>query len=160
PSGSVSPSTVVISQLSALTVSIRQDLVATPSTRTVHAPQTPCSQPTCVPVSLRSWRRQSERSRRAGTVTVWTMPFTTRRTLKGLSTSPVLGMGAPPCLLVGLVQGPLGEHPGQVPPVTRGRVDVVGRAHLAHREPPGLGEVGLGQVAADVTACGGQVEHQ
>ena len=29
-----------------------------PSNRIVQAPQTPCSQPTCVPVSPRSWRRK------------------------------------------------------------------------------------------------------
>ena len=149
PSGSVSPSTVVISALSALTASIRQDRVATPSTRTVHAPQTPCSQPTCVPVSLRSCRRQSDSSRRAGTVTVWTTPFTISRTSNEFVRCPVLVMGPAPLRAAGaLVQGPLGQHPGQVPPITRRRVDVVARPHLAHREPPGLREVGLGQIAA------------
>ena len=42
-----------------------------PSTSTVHAPQTPCSQPTCVPVSPRSWRRKSDSSRRAGPSRAW-----------------------------------------------------------------------------------------
>jgi len=32
-----------------------------PSSSTVHAPHTPCSQPRCVPVSSRSWRRKSAR---------------------------------------------------------------------------------------------------
>mgnify|MGYP000314128424 CR=1 FL=1 len=30
-----------------------------PSNKMVHAPQTPCSHPTCVPVSRNSWRRKS-----------------------------------------------------------------------------------------------------
>ena len=54
PSGSVSPSTVVISAPSALTASRRQERTGTPSSRTVQAPHTPCSQPTWVPVSWRS----------------------------------------------------------------------------------------------------------
>ena len=64
---SVSPSTVVISQSTAETANIRQDRIGRPSTSTVQAPQTPCSQPTWVPVRPRSWRSASESSRRAGT---------------------------------------------------------------------------------------------
>ena len=40
---------------------------ATPSSRTVQAPQTPCSQPTCVPVSPSRWRRKSVSSSRGST---------------------------------------------------------------------------------------------
>jgi CO/xanthine dehydrogenase Mo-binding subunit len=45
------PSTVVTALPSACTASIRHDRTAAPSTITVQAPHTPCSQPTCVPVS-------------------------------------------------------------------------------------------------------------
>ena len=38
---------------------MRQERAGSPSTSTVHAPQTPCSQPRCVPVSRRSSRRKS-----------------------------------------------------------------------------------------------------
>ena len=58
------PSTVMTSAPSAWTASIRQERTASPSTRTVHAPQTPCSQPTWVPVRPRSSRRKSTRSLR------------------------------------------------------------------------------------------------
>ena len=44
---------------SACAASIRQERTASPSTMTVQAPQTPCSQPRCVPVSLSRARRQS-----------------------------------------------------------------------------------------------------
>ena len=50
PSALVRPSTVVISQSTADTANIRHDRIGRPSTSTVHAPQTPCSQPTWVPV--------------------------------------------------------------------------------------------------------------
>ena len=69
PSGSAKPSTVVIDSPSMLTASSRQDRIGTPPTSTVQAPQTPCSQPTWVPVSRRSCRRQSDSNRRGGTVT-------------------------------------------------------------------------------------------
>ena len=76
PSALVSPSTVVISQSTAETANIRHDRIGRPSTRIVQAPHTPCSQPTCVPVSPRSWRSASESSRRAGTETSWVTPLT------------------------------------------------------------------------------------
>ena len=48
---SARPSIVSTRQPSAWAASIRQPRTGAPSTRTVHAPQTPCSQPTCEPVS-------------------------------------------------------------------------------------------------------------
>ena len=45
-----SPSTVSTRQPSACTANIRQERTLSPSTSTVQAPQTPCSQPTWVPV--------------------------------------------------------------------------------------------------------------
>ena len=57
--GPARPSTVVSSWPSACTASIRHERTGSPSTSTVQAPQTPCSQPTWVPVRPRSWRRKS-----------------------------------------------------------------------------------------------------
>ena len=44
------PSTVLIFFCCACTANIKQDRTGAPSTSTVQAPQTPCSQPICVPV--------------------------------------------------------------------------------------------------------------
>jgi hypothetical protein len=54
PSGARRPSIVVIAAPSRETANSRQDRIGAPSTSTVQAPQTPCSQPTWVPVSRRS----------------------------------------------------------------------------------------------------------
>ena len=48
----------------------------TPSRRTVHAPQTPCSQPTWVPVRPRRWRRKSVRRSRGSTSSTTLRPLT------------------------------------------------------------------------------------
>src|SRR3954452_11769589 len=54
----------------------RQERTLSPFTRTVHAPQIPCSQPTCVPVSPNSFRRKSERRRRGSTSAECPTPLT------------------------------------------------------------------------------------
>ncbi len=64
---SSSPSIVVTSAPSACTASIRHERAETPSTSTVHEPQTPCSQPRCVPVRPSSSRRKSASVRRSST---------------------------------------------------------------------------------------------
>ena len=51
-----------------LTANIRQERTDSPSMRIVQAPHIPCSQPTWVPVSSRSWRRKSLSSKRGSTV--------------------------------------------------------------------------------------------
>ena len=79
-----SPSTVVTSLPAAWTASIRHERTARPSTMTVHAPQTPCSQPTWVPVRLRSSRRKSASVLRASGEPVHVAPLT----LKVMSTAP------------------------------------------------------------------------
>src|SRR6266478_4703805 len=56
-----SHSTVRTSAPSSCTAKRRQERTGSPSSSTVHAPHTPCSQPRCVPVSSRSWRRKSAR---------------------------------------------------------------------------------------------------
>ena len=80
------PSTVVTSCPSTWTASIRHERTGSPSTSTVHAPQTPCSQPTCVPVSPRSWRSASDSSRRTGTVASRGTPFTVTVIVRSVST--------------------------------------------------------------------------
>ena len=60
----------------AWTASIRHARTGSPSSRTVHAPQTPCSQPTCVPVSSRSPRRKSASVVRGSTTAVRRSPLT------------------------------------------------------------------------------------
>ena len=74
------PSTVVTAAPSTVTANIRQERTGSPSSSTVQAPQTPCSQPTWVPVSRRSWRRTSDSSRRAGTSTSCGAPLTVNET--------------------------------------------------------------------------------
>ena len=61
------PSTVVTSAPSACTAKTRQDRTASPSRSTVHAPQTPCSQPRCVPVRSQRSRRKSASVSRGST---------------------------------------------------------------------------------------------
>ena len=61
------PSIVSTRQPSACTASIRQPRTISPSTRSVQAPHTPCSQPMCEPVRPSSSRRKSTRCWRAAT---------------------------------------------------------------------------------------------
>src|SRR5258705_172475 len=79
PSAGVSPSIVVTAAPSHCTASSRQARALQPSTSTVHAPQTPCSQPTCVPVSPRSSRRKSLSERRPSISRSTGSPLTVRR---------------------------------------------------------------------------------
>ncbi|MGO8731132.1 MAG: hypothetical protein ACLQK8_31425 [Streptosporangiaceae bacterium] len=61
PSGLATPSMVVISWPSAWAASIRQERTGSPSSSTVQQPQTPCSQPSRVPVSPSVSRSRSAR---------------------------------------------------------------------------------------------------
>src|SRR5712692_4602931 len=74
------PSTVVRRPPSAWAASMKQDLTGWPSRRMVQAPQIPCSQPRCVPVSRNRSRRKSASSIRAGTMAVTGLPFTSSDT--------------------------------------------------------------------------------
>ena len=58
--------------------STRQPRTILPSTRTVQAPHTPCSQPVCEPIRPRSRRRKSIRCRRASTRRATRSPLTVR----------------------------------------------------------------------------------
>ena len=62
------------------TASIRQARAGSPSTRTVQAPHTPCSQPRCVPVRLRRSRRKSASDSRGGTSSAIAAPLSLSRT--------------------------------------------------------------------------------
>src|SRR6267154_251105 len=70
-----SPSTVRIGLPCACTANIRQERTASPPTITVQAPQTPCSQPICVPVRPQSSRMASTRVLRGSTRTAWSRPL-------------------------------------------------------------------------------------
>ena len=70
-----SPSTVRIGLPSACTANIRQERTGSPSTITVQAPQTPCSQPMCVPVCPQSSRIASASVRRGSTAIAWSRPL-------------------------------------------------------------------------------------
>src|SRR5262249_4908719 len=67
---------VVISASPTWTANIRHERTGAPSSRTVQAPQTPCSQPTCTPVKPTLWRRKSDSSVRVCATPVWACPFT------------------------------------------------------------------------------------
>src|SRR3989441_4962102 len=71
-----SPSIVVTCCPLACTANSRHERTASPLTSTVHAPQTPCSQPRWVPVSPRSSRRKSASVRRASAIPSRRTPFT------------------------------------------------------------------------------------
>src|SRR5579863_8274113 len=68
-------STVRICLPSACTANIRQERTGAPSTSTVQAPQTPCSQPICVPVCPQSSRMESTRVRRGSTRIACALPL-------------------------------------------------------------------------------------
>ena len=76
PSGAPMPSIVVTSVPSAWTANMRHERTAAPSTRTVQAPHTPCSQPRCVPVRWHRSRRKSASVRRASTADFQGRPLT------------------------------------------------------------------------------------
>src|SRR5438552_3847379 len=80
PAAGVRPSIVVTAAPSHWAASSRQARALQPSTRTVQAPHTPCSQPTWVPVRPRSSRRKSLSARRASTSRSTASPLTVSRT--------------------------------------------------------------------------------
>src|SRR4051794_8685955 len=90
PSSRARPSTVSTAAPSTWTASTRQERTGAPSTTTVQAPQTPCSQPTCVPVRRRSWRSASDSNRRTGTVASRGTPFTVTVIVRSVSTETVM----------------------------------------------------------------------
>ena len=83
----------MISVPSACAANIRQERIAAPSTITVHAPHTPCSQPTWVPVSLRWWRSASAKFVRGSTSIRTGMPLTLKRLVRVTITLSPTGLG-------------------------------------------------------------------
>ena len=144
------PSIVSTRQPSAWAASIRQPRTSAPSTRTVHAPHTPCSQPTCEPVSSQLVAEEVDevlarldlaRDRRAvdGQRDLHARASTSRLTTRASSTR------------------------GQVPAQGRGAVDVAGRIEVGVERAPRRGERagvgapagqrGLGAAGAHRAAC-------
>src|SRR5882757_7015401 len=70
-----SPSMVLIFLPRACTANIRQERTASPSRMMVQVPQTPCSQPMCVPVLPQSSRMASTSVLRGSTRTKWSRPL-------------------------------------------------------------------------------------
>src|SRR6476646_1139598 len=111
------PSTVVILAPSACTARMRQERTASPSTSTVQAPQTPCSQPMWVPVRRSSWRRQSASVSRGSTSTLTCLPLTSNLVVMCLPRRRGF-------------ERALGERAGERPPVGGTGVDVLLRLDL------------------------------
>ena len=107
------PSMVSTEALSACTASIRQERTISPFTRTVHAPHTPCSQPTCVPVSCRCSRRKSARLRRGRTMRIDALPVDLERDLhvRGHAGTPAARPGRPSSAGNATPQQHLGQMP-------------------------------------------------
>ena len=128
---------VVTRAPSSWTARSRQLRALRPSTSTVQAPQTPCSQPTWVPVSPRSSRRKSASERRASTSRSTAAPLTVSRTRSALGRRRAgrHAREAPDRR----AQRVLGQHGGEVAPVLGRGVDVVGRIAVAaaRRRPRG-----------------------
>src|SRR5204863_9778738 len=92
-----------------------------PSSSTVQAPQTPCSQPACAPVSPSRSRRQSSSEVRASTSTAQVCPLTVSSTLIGARN---LGR------LARIHDGAYRERDGNPPPIIRRGVQVGQRLDL------------------------------
>src|SRR3954465_8401085 len=164
PSSVASPPTLCSWCPSAWPASIRHERIGRPSTSTVHAPHTPCSQPTCVPVSPRSWRSTSDSSRRAGTRTSRVAPLTERRTswscslMRGPLGIVVWSSGAGGArdpvgcsssafrVVVRRSNHPGGEDPHELGAVGRGGRGVVGGLQLLERGLAQLLQRDAGQV--------------
>src|SRR5262245_10604165 len=115
------------------TANIRQARTDRPSTSTVQAPQTPCSQPTCVPVKPNSCRRKSARLMRASTVA------STRRPLIVTAMACLSAMGA--------LQGPVRQYSDEMLTVTGGVVAIA----FARVLPRRLGHGGDGSLILEQT---------
>ena len=119
----------------------RHDRTGVSSTKTVHAPQTPCSHPRCVPVRRRSSRNQSANSFRSGTPSSASSSPFTRTSHDSACTLWACNAGAKHlslhyalrCSLRDLArrEGTAHEHAGHGGSVLGGGVDVVDRIDLA-----------------------------
>src|SRR5690349_4628012 len=130
------PSTVVTARSSAWTANIRHDRTAAPSTMTVQAPQAPCSQPRCVPVSPHCSRRKSASVMRGSTDLEMVRPFT----VSVICCSAMVGL--PAGLVAGRLEG-AGDHRRPDPLPVRGRAlqvarDVLETGHRLRTEVVGV----------------------
>src|SRR5215217_327414 len=132
------PSIVLTARPWAWTASMMQERTACPSTCTVHAPQTPCSHPKCVPVRSRSSRKKSPRLRLTSISRTWGEPFTSMLTVRRelapwFIRSSFLPIELRARLRHGAQQRAPHEHTGHRAPVARGSVHVRGRVHCRGR---------------------------
>src|SRR3974377_524594 len=78
------PSIVLMPERSACGAKIRQERTASPSSSTVQAPQTPCSQPACAPFRPSASRRQSSSVVRSSTSSAYVTLLTLSSMRMGL----------------------------------------------------------------------------
>src|SRR3546814_12317506 len=103
---------------SACTANIRQERIGWPSNSTLQAPQTPCSQPTWVPVRPATSRRKSTSVIRALTVASYVLLLTVSR----LGWRDISLHLCPQGLRPGFAHRPPQHAPGQPPPAISGRM--------------------------------------
>ena len=105
--------------------------MATPSNSTVHAPHTPCSQPTCVPVNPSSCRRKSLSNSRGSTERSKLRPFTVTEIV--WSKTRVLFLycpSVPGCPFAGPGQYTIPKHACQMTAVRWPGVDISYRVNV------------------------------
>src|SRR3984885_4855583 len=120
---------------------IRHERTAAPSTITVQAPHTPCSQPTWVPASNRSWRRKSLSSSRDSTLRRYSVPFTV--TL--ISCRSTLTAGS----FVRGRQCARGQNAGDMALIIFAGVDAAARIDGALHQRGGFGDFTFAELFAD-----------
>src|SRR5262245_60667487 len=104
----------------------------------VQAPETPCSQPTWVPVSRSSWRRQSAKVMRGSTSTSTCLPFTSN--LTDMGTRERLGRSA--------LERALDHGSGERAPIGGAGVDILLRIDCGARRLLRRGDGRLVDVAS------------
>src|SRR3546814_3212498 len=108
---------------SACTANIRQERIGWPSNSTLQAPQTPCSQPTWVPVRPATSRRKSTSVIRALTVASYVLLLTVSR----IGWRDISLHLCPQGLRPGFADRPLQHDPGHPAPVLGGRMKIAFR---------------------------------
>src|SRR5919202_7035674 len=108
--------------------------MATPSRRTVQAPQTPCSQPVWTPVSPNTSRRQSSSVSRGSTSIARVSP---------LIVSSVRMADLPPCGRARIGHGADHQRTGDAPAIVPGGVQIRDRFDVLQGRANGLADLGL-----------------
>src|SRR5581483_11568200 len=159
PSGA-RPSTVVTSQPLACTANIRHARAERPSTSTVQAPHTPCSQPRCVPVRLSSWRRKSASVSRASTTRAYDLPFTvTRVACLPICNNSVKNSRLDAGAARRIVERARAQHLRQMPPVVAAGMDIGNRLDQPCSRGGGTQRGGIERLA-DQPCLGGFDPHR